>query len=393
MIKIFDNINRFFSNLGNSDKKENLERSEIDNHGQVIEKRSTLNGQKAKYIYGFIHDGMTNNNVEKTDLDKLLSDKEIYLVSYGDISVVVCDLEKFTLTHLSREKIARYLLKHQQVIEKVMQQYSIIPMKLGTFAENSEDLKKLIHSGYELFQEIFCQIDHKHEIELAITWNDLTVILQEIGQEKEINEFKKELLEDRKNFSFNDKIKIGKRVKLLLDKKRKTVLNEIKDYLGQDFSHLKENMVMDDKMVGNMSFLIDQNRSDKFYEMVNQLNNRFKERLDFKCIGPLPPYSFYTLEINNIDLQEVSWAREKLGLENNVTKTQIKEAYRQAASLVHPDSNPQIEGLEEKFKEVKQAYKILQEYCQAVEQNSQKEVSNFEFNEEKEPLKLVKIKE
>ncbi len=392
MIKIFDNINRFFSNLGNSNKKENLERSEIDNHGQAIEKRSTLNGQKAKYIYGFIHKGMTNN-VEKTDLDKLLSDKEIYLVSYGDISVVVCDLEKFTLTHLSREKIARYLLKHQQVIEKVMQQYSIIPMKLGTFAENSEDLKKLIHSGYKLFQEIFSQIDHKHEIELAVTWNDLTVILQEIGQEKEINEFKKELLGDRKNFSLNDKIAIGKRVKLLLDKKRKTVLNEIKDYLGQDFSHLKENMVMDDKMVGNMSFLIDQNRSDKFYEMVNQLNNRFKERLDFKCIGPLPPYSFYTLEINKLELLEVNWAREKLGLENNVTKTQIKEAYRQAASLVHPDSNPQIEGLEEKFKEVKQAYKILQEYCQAVEQNSQKEVSNFEFNEEKEPLKLVKIKE
>jgi len=42
---------------------------------------------------------------------------------------------------LSKEEVARYLLKHQQVIEKIMQQYSIIPMKLGTFAENREEVE------------------------------------------------------------------------------------------------------------------------------------------------------------------------------------------------------------------------------------------------------------
>jgi hypothetical protein len=379
MIKIFDNINRLFSNIGNSNKKEDL--AHLNNQ----------NNQKAKYIYGFIHKGMTNN-VEETDLDNLLSDKEIYLVSYGDISVVVCDSEKFNLTHLSREETARYLLKHQQVIEKVMQQYTIVPMKLGTFAENREEVKKIIYLSQRLLQEIFPQIDHKHEIELAVTWNDLTVILQEIGKEKEINEFKKELLGDREKFSFNDKIEIGKMVQSLLDKKRDAVLGKIKDSMGQTFSHFKENMVMDDNMVGNMSFLIDQNRSDQFYKLVNQVNNQFKERLNFKCIGPLPPYSFYTLEVNKIKVQEVYWAREKLDLENGVTKAQIREAYRHAAFLVHPDSNLQAEGMEEQFKEVKQAYKILQEYCLAVEQNSRNEVETFRFDENKEPL-FIKIKE
>ncbi len=80
-------------------------------------------------------------------------------------------------------------------------------------------------------------------------------------------------------------------------------------------------------------------------------------------------------------------------MENGVTKAQIKEAYRHAASLVHPDSNPEAEGMEGQFKEVKQAYKILQEYCLAVEQNNRNEVETFEFDENKEPLNLVKIKE
>jgi DnaJ-domain-containing protein 1 len=380
MIKIFDNINRLFSNIGNSNKKEDL--AHLNNQ----------NKQKAKYIYGLIQNRVTNDG-ERIDLKELLGEKEIYLISYRDISAVVCDSERFKLTHLSKEEVARYLLKHQQVIEKIMQQYSIIPMKLGTFAENREEVEKLIYLGQGLLQEIFPQIDRKHEIELAITWSDLKVILQEIGKEKEINEFKTELLGDRKKFSFQDKIKIGKMVQSLLDKKRDAVLGKIKDFMGQSFSHFKENMVMDDNMVGNMSFLIDQNRSDQFYELVNQLNDQFKERLNFKCIGPLPPYSFYTLEVNKIKVQEVCWAREKLGLENGVTKAQIKKAYRQAASLVHPDSNPEAEGMEEQFKEVKQAYKILQEYCLAVEQNNRNKVETFEFDENKEPLNLVKIKE
>jgi DnaJ-domain-containing protein 1 len=380
MIKIFDHINRLFSNIGNSNKKEDLAR--LNNQ----------NNQKAKYIYGLIQNRVANGG-ERIDLKELLGEKEIYLISYRDISAVVCDSEKFKLIHLSKEEAARYLLKHQQVIERVMQQYSIVPMKLGTFAENREEVEKLIHLGQELLQEIFPQIDRKHEIELAITWSDLKVILQEIGKEKEINEFKTELLGDREKFSFHDKIQIGKMVQSLLDKKRDAVLGKIKDFMGQSFSHFKENMVMDDNMVGNMSFLIDQNRSDRFYELVNQLNDQFKERLNFKCIGPLPPYSFYTLEVNKIKLQEIYWAREKLGLENGVTKAQIKEAYRHAAFLVHPDSNPQAGGMEEQFKEVKQAYEILQEYCLAVEQNNRNEVETLKFDENKEPLNLVKIKE
>jgi len=46
----------------------------------------------------------------------------------------------------------------------------------------------------------FPQIDRKHEIELAITWSDLKVILQEIGKEKKSMNLKQSYWEIEKSF-------------------------------------------------------------------------------------------------------------------------------------------------------------------------------------------------
>ncbi|MDU0810865.1 MAG: molecular chaperone DnaJ [Burkholderia sp.] len=50
---------------------------------------------------------------------------------------------------------------------------------------------------------------------------------------------------------------------------------------------------------------------------------------------------------------------EVLGVAKNATDNEIKKAYRKLAMKYHPDRNPEKKDMEERFKEIKEAYEVL----------------------------------
>lgn len=71
---------------------------------------------------------------------------------------------------------------------------------------------------------------------------------------------------------------------------------------------------------------------------------------------------------------------EVLGVSYDATEDEIKKAYRQLSRKYHPDANvnnPNKDALEEKFKEVQQAYKIIMDQRQGKGQPSADDVWGF----------------
>ena len=52
---------------------------------------------------------------------------------------------------------------------------------------------------------------------------------------------------------------------------------------------------------------------------------------------------------------------EVLGVSRDVDAAELKRAYRKRAAQFHPDKNPDDPTAEEKFKEVSEAYQVLQD--------------------------------
>ena len=72
-----------------------------------------------KYIYGIIN---SNRKISFGPCGATEC-KEVYTIPYQDISAVVRDSKTVDYTHLPKDATARYLVSHQQVIEKIMENF------------------------------------------------------------------------------------------------------------------------------------------------------------------------------------------------------------------------------------------------------------------------------
>ena len=323
-------------------------------------------------------------NITEAGQDSKISNG-VYTIPHQDISAVVSDSQFADYTTLRKDETARYLLRHQQVIEKIMDTHTIIPMRLGTFANNNEEIKEILTKGYRTIKNIFEGIKESREIDVVATWSDLNSVLKEIAEEEEIKEFKQMLLNKKEGVTVDDQMKIGIMVKNHLNQKREKYVIEIQTSLSKVSEGIKVHELMDDRMIINTAFLISKDKQKDFDRKVEKLNTEFAEKLNFRCVGPLPPYSFYTLEIKKMQFEEIDWARRKLDLNDISTKEEIKKARQAKAFLFHPDKNPNTPGIEKEFDEVTRAYNVLWEYCQ-------KDFCSFKEDEFKKNAILVRVR-
>jgi len=340
-----------------------------------------------RYIYGVID----SSTEEFFDLDEIASFEDIYplgnttadnseisnqayTISFQDIAAIVKDSDIVNYSHMPKDSLGRLLVSHQQLVEKVMAKHSIIPMRLGTFAGSDEEVRQILAKGYRTIKDIFARAKNSIEIDVVATLNDFKSFLQEVSEEEEIKRLKQSLLGKKGGVTIDDQMKLGVLVKRHLDKKKEILANQTQTALGEITQNLKAHDLMDDKMVLNTAFLMDKNRQKEFEHKLDEIDDKFEDKLNFRCVGPLPPYSFYTLEVKKPQFEEIDWAKKKLGLEKDfITAIEIKKAHHRTALTCHPDKNPDTPNIEQKFDEMTRAYKILLDYYRASRQDEHDE--------------------
>jgi hypothetical protein len=346
--------------------------------------------ETGKYIYG-----VTKSHAQLDFCAPINSSgtERVCTIPYQDISAVVSDSEIADYTNMRKDALARLLVKHQRVIEKVMSLgHTVLPMRLGTLVDDEITVKGILHKGYDLIKSIMEKVDDKVEVDVVATWSDISSVIKEVQEEKEIKEFKEQLLSGSKKVTVDDQMKAGLMVQKALEKKREHHAVQIQSELKAVSEGIKEHELMDDKMVVNSAFLLEKSRQDRFERKVNELNAQFEEKLNFRCVGPLPPYSFYTLDVKKMQYKDLDWAKRKLRLGDFSSSQEIKKAYRRAALSSHPDHNPGASGAEKELDDVKKAYEILTDYGLACQQADKTDSYSLDEEEFEKNAVLVTVK-
>ncbi len=328
---------------------------------EVAQTRGEQGRREGRYIYGIIQ---TNEKKSFGSIGLNDPKKEVYTVPYQDISAVVSDSPIIAYDSMTKDLVVKDLFSHQWVIEKVMKNHTIIPMKFGTFAEKEEEVLEILKNEYKQFKEALNLISNKIELDVVAIWNK-EIIFKEIAEEREIKELKEKIATNPADPQLNDRIKLGKMVEKSLKKKNQEYAEEILGTLKERAFDFCTHDTLDDTMILNSSFLLDRNREKDFDKKLNELDEKYKKKINFRCVGPLPPYGFSTIKVKKWQFEDIDKARRLLGLGEEITRPEIKSAHRKLVFKYHPDKNPEGIPLDKKFNELTQAYKLLLEYCQS----------------------------
>jgi len=312
------------------------------------------------HIYGVI---AASEEIDFGPLGISGKDDVVFTIPYRDIAALVSKSPSLVYDSISKETLVHYLARHQAVIEGVMRSYTVIPMKFGTAARDKEEIEEILENGYPQFKDTLERMDNKIELEVVALWSNLDSILKEAGKEERVKKFKEKIASTPPEKILSAKIELGKMVKSVLDERRDKVGSEIINELKKWAIDFRNHEVLDDAMIMNTAFLVNKHQEEDFDESVDYLNKKYQEKINFRVVGPLPPYSFSTLELKRIKFEKMRGAARVLNLGEEATLPEVKRAYRSLTRKFHPDRNPQDPNTQKRFKKISEAYHILVDCC------------------------------
>ncbi len=337
------------------------------------------------YFYGIIHNYYSPG--------KFLELKGIGLeiVSFDKISAIVAQKSYVDFNRTGKEMLAVLLVEHQKVLEEIMKLgFSILlPMKLGTWGKDKADVQTILQKGYAIFLENLEKVQDMVEVDVAVTWNNLNQIIPLLAEEPEIVAFKKEL-EKKGQITVNDQVEIGKLIREKLEQKSKTVREEIVKQLKPHYQELKQHELMNDQMVANIAFLVKKGKAHGIENTLNHLDADFNGTLNFKYVGPLPCYSFYTMEVISLNFMKIDQARIELGLGTKVAAKEIRQAYHAKVKMVHPDVS-RVNN-ETYFAVLTKAYQLMCDYVKNFGNASDEAILDFSEEKVTENSLLIKTR-
>ena len=180
-------------------------------------------GRQGKYIYGIIK---TNQKREFGPIGIGARGDVVYTLCYQDLAAIVSSspIVKYPVTRDNA-------IVHTQVLEKAMEEYTVLPARFCTIGEEEEVIiEKVLKSRYQEFIDLITEMEGKIELGVRMFWTDMKAIFNETVEEN-------------------------------------LPIKQLKDKLT------KEN-------------------EKEFDQKMQELEKVYGERKKLKYIGPVPPYNF-----------------------------------------------------------------------------------------------------
>ncbi|MBI4298081.1 MAG: GvpL/GvpF family gas vesicle protein [Chloroflexi bacterium] len=196
------------------------------------------------------------------------------------------------------------LMAHEKVLEAVMTEFTLLPVRFGTVADAAtpaQDIHKLLSHKSEEFRELLRGMEGTTELGLKAFWRNEKAIFPELlAENPEIKRLIDSLSARSRQASASspERLHLGQMVKEALELKRAREAAQILSPLRPLAQRLRENFPLVDRMIANAAFLVEREREPEFDIAVSTLDRQLGQRVAFKYVGPVPPYNFVNIVVN-----------------------------------------------------------------------------------------------
>lgn len=242
---------------------------------------------RAKYVYCIIR---TTENKSFGKIGIGTPSPNVYTIVFKNLGVVVSDT-----SFIRYEPNEENALAHERVVEKVMEDHTVLPVRFGTIFKDEKNMRTMLLHAYSQFLSELRRLDGKVEIGLKVFWKPHEAI-----REAEKNPSIQRLMEATRSQSKGLAYLMQKK----LDESVKAELNRQADAYSNQIYRTVRKRTMQAKllkpighMILNATFLVSKETTQALRDEVNKLKKELEPKgAEFLISGPWPAYNFVTLK-------------------------------------------------------------------------------------------------
>jgi len=327
-----------------------------------------------KYIYGII----IGSGDTVLGVRGLVGTSLVYTVAHEGLACVVSDYDGGNFDLMPKEELARCLMTHQVVVEQVMKKHQVLPLTFGTVLATSDEVHALLAQGHPQFFLTLLWIQDKVEVEVVSSWAG--------GQVIEGNGADPEMLPA-------EEPPPPERIKASKMQRRQSYLERMIGFLKPVSIDVQPHHFNSGRMAVSVAFLVDEASLDAFHGRIKQLNALFYNQVDFQVIGPLPPYSFATVEVNRPSPEAIDEAKRLLNLSEVAGEVEVRKAYRRLAAESSADQRLGDKLSGARLVALRRASDLLVAYCRGQTEKDDSFLISIRRSrsDEVQPPRLVEI--
>ncbi len=245
-----------------------------------------------KYIYGIIEEPQPRRFSFSG-----VGDIEVYAVNHEKLAAVVSDIELNEI-----DPTRKNVLAHTIVQDKLLRDYTLLPMGFGVIAGSVYEVLKLLRKNHQVLTAELARLSGKVEVEVKVFWDQEAMIKELQGESKELTKLKAKInvtsspIEAR-----NLLIEAGKLVERIAMDWEAKYAERVYATLKKLSIEAKLNNPLGVKNILNASFLIDRSEESEFQKEVYKLDSKYQGKVNFKYVGPLAPYNFVNLKLELVN--------------------------------------------------------------------------------------------
>ena len=233
------------------------------------------------YIYAIID---SNSGTEEPLIG--LDGVSVYTIPYRGIGIVVSDLE----AHFEI-KTEESILKHEEVVEALMEKFTVLPMRLYTVFSGKEEMLLKMKDHYEDFIKNLDRVYNKCEFGIKVIWagNVIKKRIASAHKNENVSAHPGQAGTKFMNEKFN-KYKMDKEFEEEADR----CISVVDGFLNRFASEKKLEKLKTDNLLLSAAYLVDKEKISDFKEAFEKLRSSDGD-LKYMLSGPWPVYNFITL--------------------------------------------------------------------------------------------------
>lgn len=246
---------------------------------------------QGKYIYGIIEEPQP-----KKFRFSGVGDAEVYTINYKELAAIVSDINFQEIDPTRRNVHA-----HTVVQDELIRDHTVLPMGFGMIANAEDSIRELLENNYHGLVSELKRLDGKIEAELKVFWDQEAMIKELQGESQELTRLQAKIKAASSPIEAQTLLlEAGMQVERIALSWQAKYAQRVYDILRKLSFDARLNNPLGVKNILNASFLIDKCSESVFKQEVYRLDNEYQGKVNFKYVGPLPPYNFVNLKLEPV---------------------------------------------------------------------------------------------